>query len=53
MAWRYSALVHGEVWVDEHLEREEICAECGEMTWEPRWDDDPFCEDCYEELFGL
>jgi len=30
----------------------EICAECGEMTWEPRWDDDPFCEECWEEIFG-
>lgn len=31
---------------------EEICAECGEMTWEPCWDDDPFCQGCYDELFG-
>lgn len=46
-----------EEFTDEELgfdegEGEEVCAECGEMTWEPRWDDDPFCVDCWDNIFG-
>ena len=55
MAYRWSVLENDEVWVDEHDEDEEICAECGEMTWSDalRWDDEtPFCIDCYDEVFG-
>lgn len=52
MSYRWSVLENDEVWVDAHDEGEVICAECGEMTWEPRWDDDAFCEECYREIFG-
>lgn len=53
MAWKYSVLEHDEVLVDE--EYEEVCAECGEMTWDDElsWDDDvPFCEPCFTNIFG-
>lgn len=50
MSYRWSLAENDEVSVDE--EGEEICAECGEMTWEPLWDDDPLCRECYEHLFG-
>lgn len=53
MSYRWSLAENDEVWVDERNEEEAICAECGEMTWEPLWDDENgFCDDCYEEVFG-
>lgn len=57
MPWRYSSVIHSEVWVDTSTEDEDmVCDECasvfdleeeGDVS-----DDGTFCEVCFNKLFG-
>ena len=54
MTYQWSTVEHDEVSVDKHDDTS-LCYECGAFCEDGEYvpeDDEEFCFDCYDEMFG-